>query len=190
MPDSPFRTLPPAPFREIRSRLPQSPSLRQSPFFNYPAALFHTQTEETHPAEKHPGPVPSPRRSSEHSSKTSPPQFPALSRTRPPYSAHRQEKHSQPEKRPGPVPSPRRSSEHTFPTPSAAAKSAARHKTRDPSFTVRVPPPLNNQTIMKLKSFRFSPKAVGYADAGKRPVPATGRTVSSAARDPSRKPFE
>ncbi len=52
------------------------------------------------------------------------------------------------------------------------------HKTRDPSFTVRVPPPLNNQTIMKLKSFPLSPKAVGYtATESVRCPQRAGRSV-------------
>lgn len=202
MPDSPFRIFPPLSGRFASSSLPSllqlfppfflppfflsppflpssNPKSQTLSFFNYPVAAPRIRAYLRKPGYPYSAPrpgktlrpgstltVPPLRRSPEH--------FPP---TRPPCPAHRPPKH------PG----------HAVPPAClspAATQPASTHKTRDPSFTVRVPPPLNNQTIMKLKSFPLSPKAVGYADAGKRPVPATGRTVSSAARDPNHKPFE
>ena len=138
MPDSPFRTLPPALSGRFVPAFPNSPASDNLLFsIIRPPCSAHRQRKHSQPGNipalsptspqfrTH---LPNPLRlSSEHSfqtspsqlrtpSPTSPPQFRTLPRTRPPYSAHRQRKHSQPEKRPGPVPSPRRSSEHTSKT--------------------------------------------------------------------------
>ncbi len=76
---------------------------------------------------------------------------------------------------------------------SAAAQPNSAHihaQNKGPELHSSGPPTFKQSNYNETKEFPSFTESRRVHRHGKRPVPATGRTVGSAARDPSRKPFE
>lgn len=192
MPDSPFRIFPPLSGRFASSSLPPflppipsslssflQPQISDTLLFQLSGRrtadssippktrlpLFRTPTGKNTPARKHSdraSPPPQPR--------TLSPNPAALSRSPAPK-----------------TPRPRRASR----LPRLRRNSARIHaQNKGPELHSSGPPTFKQSNYNETKEFPSFTESRRVHRHGKRPVPATGRTVGFAARDPNRKPFE